>query len=488
MLPAFFYLGAVGAFVTATLVAPILLALRDGEADLAGRMAIYLLLGGFLFGGAMLAILGRQRHTPRIGRLFIIALVWLVLPLVCAVPLWDVTELTLVEAVFESYSGFTTAGSSVLNSVEIWPRAMVFYRAQLQWLGGLLALLTVVLIAAPLGIGGLSKRRGTFGSGGDVMVGQGSPLALSLKVARLYTLLTGACLVALFLTGHRLYIAAGFSMSALSTGGFLLTDDAPDTVLTRVGLIVVAVFLILGATSVFWQRRLIDGRFRDARGHRESYSVIVFALILSAIVAVSLAMVPGSSTAILQSAAEGAFNAASLVATSGIESRPGVFTLLPYTLVLFVVLVGGSAYSTSGGIKHYRLGAMFAQSWSELDRLVFPNAVQKSHFGSNGLESETMKSIWSFFVAAIFMLALACLGLTATGLPFEAALIAAVSNFATAGPVYGAGWDVTMDEIWPRYSEMGTAAQLMLVAIMLAGRVELLSIVALFSRRYWRSR
>ncbi len=85
----------------------------------------------------------------------------------------------MVESYFEAVSGLTTSGSTVLNTTEIWPRSLLMYRSQLQWLGGYFMLLTIVLVMAPLGIGGLQQRRGGFGSGGDVMTGAGSPVRIA---------------------------------------------------------------------------------------------------------------------------------------------------------------------------------------------------------------------------------------------------------------------------------------------------------------------
>jgi len=185
---------------------------------------------------------------------------------------------------------------------------------------------------------------------------------------------------------------------------------------------------------------------------------------------------------------EGLLAAASLVATSGIESRTGIISLLPLVLILFVILVGGSAYSTSGGIKQYRIGGMLVQSWSELDRLIYPHGIRPARFGSQRYNLDLIKAIWSFFIAAIATVALGCILLSATGIPFEAALTATVAAFATAGPIYLAGWEAPGAQAWPHYADMTDTAKFTLMATMVLGRVEVLTVIGLASTRYWRNR
>ena len=131
---------------------------------------------------------------------------------------------------------------------------------------------------------------------------------------------------------------------------------------------------------------------------------------------------------------------------------------------------------------------MLVQSWNELDRLIYPNAVRSSHFGSEQFDLELMKAIWSFFVAAILILAFGTIFLATTGIPFEGALTAAIAAFTTAGPVYDAGWSVAVGQEWPSISEFTNEAKTILVILMLLGRLEIIALIGLFSLQYWRSR
>ncbi|MGI9354871.1 MAG: potassium transporter TrkG, partial [Rhizobiaceae bacterium] len=195
MLAVLFYLACVGLTLTISLVGPILIGIAVGEQAVAMRFSVYLLLGGFLFGAVALAILHRQRRMPRIGRLSLVALVWFILPIVAAIPIMDVSQLDLTDSLFESVSGVTTTGSSVIQSVESWPVALIFWRVQLQWLGGFLSILTVVLFLAPLGIGGLTGRTRTLVANVDQSQALARMLFLTSRFALVYLLMTLLCFI-----------------------------------------------------------------------------------------------------------------------------------------------------------------------------------------------------------------------------------------------------------------------------------------------------
>ncbi|MDD9911011.1 MAG: hypothetical protein OXR62_15135 [Ahrensia sp.] len=488
MLAVLFYCACLGLMMTASLAGPIFVGLLNSEYDVALRLSIYLLLGGFLFAALVLGILHRQRRMPRIGRLALVALVWLTLPLVAAIPIFDISALNFSDSMFEAVSGLTTSGSSVIQTLETWPRALIFWRSQLQWFGGYLWIISLILIVAPLGIGGLTSHTRTLIAHSDQAQVQRRMVQLAGRFAIIYVGSTALSFLAFFLTAVSASDAVLLAMAAISTGGFLPFETTLDQVLGRVGMVIFGLFLLLGATSIFWQSMLLGGEFKRLGRHRESYSIIALTIALALLVTVLIAT--GSANeqgAIVTALAEGFLAASSLVATSGVESRPGVFALLPLVVVLFVVFLGASAYSTSGGIKHYRLGAMFVQSWGELDKLIYPNAVRSRHFGTATRDIEVMKAIWSFFLATLLVIGLGTIIIASSGVEFEAALTATVVNFSTAGPVYESGWAAPDMPDWPDYHAFSAASKWALMAVMLLGRLEVLAIFGLFSFSFWRT-
>ena len=490
MLGVIFYLCCIGLVLTLSLAGPIFVALLVDELEIAKRLLLHFLLGGFLFAGPVIAIRQRIGRVPKIGGLFLVVLIWLVMPFFAALPMADITELSWIDASFEAVSGLTTTGSTTIQSIEAWPQSMLFWRAQLQWIGGLMALLTVFSFIAPLGIGGLSlNAAASSGSLNTSIVARSRLETLLLRFGLAYLLTTIFAFFCFLTLDVRSFYAAGLAMASVSTGGFLPFSAPLEETVGTTGLFFFAVFLGVGATSVFWHRMILKMNTDRLKEHRESYSVLILLGVLGLILAQRLISVSGDGGANADNLLiEGLMNSASLVATSGVESRPGVFSLLPLPLILFVVLLGGSAFSTSGGLKHYRAGGMMIQSWSELDRLIYPHAVRPSRFGSQYYDLQLMKAIWSFFVVAILTISLGTLFIAASEVPFEAALTATISSFATAGPVYTSGWEQPGTQPWPAFGDYSVSGKMTLMAIMLLGRLEVLTVLGLFSSHYWRNR
>ncbi len=483
MIAVLFYFGCVAVVVSFSLAGPIFVSLLAGEVDLAQRLFVHMLLAVFVFGGLVLALAGRQKRLNQFGRLALMALVWTMMPMAAAIPIADVSQLSYFDSLFESISGLTTAGASVLKTLETWPQGLIFWRIQLQWIGGFLALLTIVLIVAPLGIGGLTSNSGVLFRG-DRSSGAGRrAITIVMRLGIIYLTMTGLCALLFLLSGGRAFYAVTLAMTAVSTGGFLPFDAPLDTILPLGGVFIFAVFLLLGATSVFWHRMLVDGRFAQLARHRESYSVIALVALLTLVYTFKVAALGSSSETPGAALIEGFFTATSLVSTSGIETRPGVIALLPLIIILFIILAGGSAYSTSGGLKHYRIGGMLVQSWNEIERLIYPNAVRSSKFGSQEYDLGLMKAIWSFFVVTVFTIAIGTVWIASTDVPFEAALTSTIAAFTTAGPIYGSQWG----ESWPHFGDFSTFAKISLMLSMVLGRLEVLALLGLFSARYWRS-
>ena len=483
---AILFYGAGAVFVVScSFVLPLLVALAFGEN--VARVALHALLGVFLSGAVLTALAGRVRRPGPMAALAVMLFVWILLPVVVAVPMADLGGLTYVDGLFEAASGLTTTGASVMENVSVLPRSFVVLRSQLHWLGGIMTLLGIILVLAPLGIGGLSAQAVPRTSGRTSLLAADRSASLLRTVAISYTAVTAATFLAFLLCGVEPIIALCLAMTAVSSGGFLPFEGA---LLERTGpyaLLVFTAVLLLASTSIYWHRMIVAWQRNRLRMHRESYCVIAVALLLSLILFASIARVSAADGRGLLMV-ESLFNAASLVSTSGIESRPGALTLVALPVVLFVMLAGGSAYSTSGGLKLYRLGGMLVQSGHELHRLVYPSGVLAPRFGSQFFDAPMLRAIWSFFVAAIVVIALGSFAI-APGLPnFEAALVATVSAFSGAGPLYEAGWAPPGQPEWPGWAAFDTPSKLVLCLVMLLGRVEVLAVVALFSVRYWRDR
>ncbi|MBZ0215996.1 MAG: hypothetical protein K8F25_05555, partial [Fimbriimonadaceae bacterium] len=182
---------------------------------------------------------------------------------------------------------------------------------------------------------------------------------------------------------------------------------------------------------------------------------------------------------------KGVLTALSLVSTTGYEFRQGGFAAVAFPVLLTLALIGGAGYSTAGGIKHYRIGAMIVQAGRELRRLIYPHGVRPTHFGGQTYDIQMMKSVWSAFLSFLIVIAGLTIALGFDDMEFEAALLATVSATMNIGPLYQAM--TGGHEGWLTYAEIHPAARAMLAGAMIAGRLEILTIFALFNMSYWRS-
>jgi trk system potassium uptake protein TrkH len=181
----------------------------------------------------------------------------------------------------------------------------------------------------------------------------------------------------------------------------------------------------------------------------------------------------------------GFFTAVSLITTTGIEIREGGFTILSLPLLLGICLIGGAGFSTAGGLKLFRAGAMLAQSNRELRRLIYPHGVRPAHFGGQVYNIQMMKSVWSIFVLYLGIAAALAATLGLFGFDFDAAITVAISNLVNAGPVYSALANQNPD--WMSYSELSTGGMITLILTMVLGRLEIIGLIVLFNRTFWRS-
>lgn len=479
MIAFFYYFAALGAILSGSMVLPALIAFGFEETLPAYRMLLYGALGGFVSVSVLLAIMGRLGGIERNTAILLAVFSWIVFPALTAIPVADIANIGYVDALFQTTASLTTAGSNGFENPDVVPKSLIYFLAQLQWMGGLATLVTLILVLAPWEIGGLPQVS-SASIAASIVASQSRIVKFCGQVSRVFLFLTLMCFMFLVLAGISPYNAVILSFTALSTGGIVPTTESLDLQLGVSGMVIMSVFLIIGATSIFWHKNIATVDLDELRTHRESYYVIALCLILAVFISYKLFSVAGSSTVLPYTKAmgEGLFNAASIVSTSGLQSRPGVFSLLPPTLVLLIIFIGGGCYSTSGGIKVFRIGGMYSLAQYELNRLIYPSSVKPARFGSTAFDLEIMKAIWSLFAVLIITVAISSCLLSVSGLNFQASFTASIAAVTNAGPLYGPDWAASGSEGWPAYFEMLRGQKLVLTAVMLLGRLEVIAVVA----------
>ena len=441
-----------------------------GEDDLFAVFVVSALLIGFFSGTLAFALRGYDQRMHRREALSLAVLVWFGFPLLAALP-FAAAGFGALDAYFQSVSAFTTTGAALV-APSVLPRGLVFWQSLLQWLGGLATLMTIILLLAPTGVGGLptSLLR---------MIEHVRPTALARtktvmgSIMPLYGGMTLACILLLLVANVPAFDALCLAFSTVSTGGMTPRDGG----LSGYGSVliepVLMLFMLYGATSILWHRILVTGETRLLRRHRESFLVIAMAVLLGLVYAYQGVLTGTDAGRALRG---GLFMGASIVSTTGFESRVGIIASVPIALVIMLTIAGGGSFSTAGGLKLYRLGAMLTQCGRELKGLVYPHAVLTRRFGSHDFDQALMSSVWSYF--ALFLLSLAGLtGILSWSHPSaDGALLAGLAALSNSGPIYTIAWPDAGD--WPTYANFTPTAKATLIAGMVLGRLELVSFLS----------
>ncbi len=475
--------------LAALMLLPALTALLDGDTALAWTFAASAVLSGF-FGASFALATWRAAGNfgKREGFMFLV-LIWLVLALFAAVPLhFSGLPGRPIDAFFEAMSGLTTTGATVFDGLENMPPAILLWRALLQWGGGLLTIVLAVSLISQLGIGGMEAFQSALPRG------EGASLpARMLQAAQdlfwIYVLLTLFGAVALWAAGMSAFDGLCHAFSAISTGGFSTRDGGIITFDDPIIELVLMAVMLLGAMNFTLLWAAFNGRFR---AFRENTEVFYLTLVITvAVFAVVVAFLIGEGQGDFVSRFRGTvFTAISALTTTGftnalpqpgINARDDLVPVLAPILIIGLVLVGGAAGSTTGGMRLMRVAVLFKQARRELLRLSHPHGIRVLRLGKQRIDNAAVWSVWSFFFLLILVLAAIALAMAFFGLAPEAAVAAAVVAVSNAGPFLH-----TVTPEAPAYAEMRDGAKVVLVLGMLAGRVELLALLSLLNPAFWR--
>ncbi|MCZ7656925.1 MAG: TrkH family potassium uptake protein [Xanthobacteraceae bacterium] len=433
---------------------------------------------GFVAGASRLAIAGRPGDLSRRGRLVAAVAIWITVPLALALPLGIAAKLGPVDAVFLATSAVTTTGATLFANPDQLPRSIVFALCLTSWYGGALTLMTAVAVLSPSGAGGLVERprwmgRGTSTDAGEVLADT------AREVLPIYGAATLMCIAALSVAGLPPFDATCLALSALSTGGFMPRAGGIAVYDSRMVELVLVVFMLAGATSIVWQHQLVERRWAAALQRRENFVLIAIVIGLG-LAAAAVLVRAGEPNAVTR----GLFVAASLVSTTGFETSPGGFGRFPVAVILLVILIGGATFSTAGGMKLYRVGGMLVQSGRELNRLIYPHGIRPARIGGEPYDIQRMKAIWTAFalwVGAIFLVTVA---VAATHRDFAGAYVATLAALTNTGQVYPGG--LAGGVAWPGWAALAPSAKLVAAVAMVAGRLELVALLAFVNLAFWR--
>lgn len=423
----------------------------------------------------------RVSHDLRIRDGFLItSLFWTVLGLFGSLPfaLTDTLALTPVEAVFESISGLTTTGATVIVGLDELPQSLLFYRQLLQWLGGIGIIVVAVAVLPMLGIGGMQlyKAETPGPSKNSKLTPRITETAKALAIV--YISLTFACAGAYYLAGMSAFDAISHALSTVAIGGFSTHDASMGYFENETLLLICSLFMCISAIN-FGLHFMAWRRGSPVVYRKDSETLFFLAVLLVCIVITCASLTATATLAPGQSLIHGIFQAISITTTTGFATQD--FSVWPSFLpvmLLFFSFMGGCVGSTGGGIKAMRLMLIYKQGIRELKQLVHPHAVIPLKVGKRRVEASVVSAVWSFFAVYMFVFILILLLLMATGLDFTTAFSATAASLNNLGPGLG--------EVAANYGGISELAKGILCFAMLLGRLEVFTLLVLFTPMFWR--
>lgn len=463
-----------------TLIPPFVISLiyQDGGTSDFGLSAIGLFITGFLLWFPA----RKDHHDLKIRDGFLIVVMfWTVLGFAGAVPMYFASTIyiSLTDAIFESFSGLTTTGATVINGLDALPHSMLWYRQQLQWLGGMGIIVLAVAILPMLGIGGMQLYRAE--TPGPIKDNKLAPRISETAKALwyIYLGLTVACAFGYWLAGMDWFDAFAHSFSTVAIGGFS-THDASIAHFDNINIEIIAmIFMFLAAINF----ALHFTAFRNLSIKPYTFDPefkVFLALVLVAIAISSLYLYYHDVYVTWEEALRyGAFQTISFASTTGFANAD--FSLWPIFIPFMLIMmsfIGGSAGSTAGGMKVIRFILLAKQGSREIRRLLHPNALMPVKLHGKPIPDKVITSVWGFFSLYVVSFIGIMLLLMALGLDQTTAFSTVAATINNLGPALG--------QAAANYQSLSDPIKWVLTFTMLLGRLEIFTLLVLFTSSFWR--
>ena len=405
---------------------------------------------------------------------------WLIIALFGSIPfIYSVSSLSYTDAFFESVSGITTTGATVISNLDSLTEGILIWRALLQWFGGIGIIVLAMAILPTLQIGGMQLLHMEHDDPYEKTIPKINRFVLELFL--FYISLSVTCAFLYFITGMSVFDSIVHAMTTISTGGFSSHNESFSYFNSFKIESISIIFMIIGSLPFVLYIQFLHNRSRSIL---KDDQVKLFFLIAIIIIVITTFWIQNTkSLDLISSFRISIFNIISILTGTGYSSNNfsnwGSFGLV---IMMILMFIGGCAGSTTGGIKIFRLQILFRGAISQIKKLTHPHAVIVMRFNGKAVNENTYNSVMGFFFMYIILFILSAISLSFFNLDFLTAFSSAASAISNVGPGLG-------DIVGPssNYFEINNGAKWILSATMIVGRLEIFTVLVLFSANFWKN-
>ena len=473
----FFTLGVLQIILGISMVIPIVIQIIYGELDSSFIGAgIITIIFGILF---FLANLDHDKKLNLQQAFLLTSLSWLSIAIFGSLPfIFSSLQLSITDSLFESMSGITTTGSTIIINLNESPKAILLWRALLQWLGGIGIIVMAITLMPIMNVGGMQLFKISSNDASEKILPKSKEIALSLIL--IYSCLTFICSIFYKIFGMNYFDSITHAMTTIATGGFSNYNKSIGYFNSATIEITAIIFIILGSIPFIAYIKFLNGNKRIFISDSQIRTFIKIIIVSIIILFFYLALQNKNLSEInLRSIS---FNVVSILTGTGYVTQQfdnwGSFPLIFFLILMFI---GGCAGSTTCGIKIFRVQILYLFLVNQLKKIIYPRGIFVIKYDSNNVDDKFMSSIISFIYLYIIIFFVITALLSLSGLDFVTSISAAATSISNVGPGLG-------DIIGPNgnFSQLSDFSKWVLSFGMILGRLELFAILVLFLPSFWQ--
>ncbi len=431
--------------------------------------------------GVVLGYIGNRHNNKNIGKregYMIVTLTWVIISVFGSLPfILSGTIPSFTSAFFETMSGFTTTGSSILTNIEAVPKNILFWRAMTHWIGGMGIIVLTVAILPFLGIGGMQLLIAEMpGIAPDKL--HPRITATAKRFWGIYVILTAVEILLLWAGEMNFFDAVCHAFATMATGGFSTKNDSIAGFMPYSQYIII-IFMILAGTNFTLHYFAFHGKVKKIFKNEEFRTYL--AIIGVVTVVLTFGLIAIQHTGVEKAFRDSLFTVVSILTTTGFVTADYIlWPVFLWILIAALMFIGGSAGSTGGGVKIIRHLLLLKNSWIELKRTIHPAAVIPVKYGKKSISQQVIFNVMAFFLIYILIFSMGVIAMALLGLDFETSVGASIASLGNIGPGIGGVGPVE------NYAFIPPLGKWILSFLMLMGRLELFTVLIIFSPAFWR--